>query len=61
MSYTGVDHGRDPSLPAGRQDICGVEHNETNLGYLERINIPTVLFLSTQMMEVNNLVWQRDF
>lgn len=39
MSCTGDDHGRDLSLPAGRRDICGVEHRKTDLGhYLDRIN-----------------------
>lgn len=51
MSYTGGDHGRDPSSPAGRRDICGVEHKETNLGhYLDRINISIALSLATCWM-----------
>lgn len=30
MSCTGGDRGRGPSLPAGRQDICGEEHRDTD-------------------------------
>lgn len=30
MSCTGGDRGRGPSLPAGRQDICGEEHRDAD-------------------------------
>lgn len=48
-SCTGGDRGRDPSLPAGRRDICGVEHRETDSGhYLDRINISVPVLGNTR-------------
>lgn len=33
MSYTEGDRDRDPSSPAGRRDICGAKHRETDLDH----------------------------
>ena len=49
MSCTGGDHGRDPSLPAGRQDICGGEHKDADLGHYLGDGIIDFLLLNLRL------------